>query len=150
MGTIDSRARRVVRTLGGYRPGTPIEEVKRRLGLRSVIKLASNENALGPSPKALAALGRATGALHRYPDATCRALRAALAAHLRVAPESLLVGNGSDELIVLALRAFVEPGDEVVVARPTFLIYEIATQVEDVYHELVSAYRGETVGAHVA
>ena len=125
MSIIDSRARAAVRTLGSYRPGTPIEEVKRRLGLRSVIKLASNENALGPSPKAVAALRRVTGALHRYPDATCRALRAALAAHVRVRPESLLVGNGSDELLVLALRAFIEPGDEVIVARPTFLIYEL-------------------------
>jgi histidinol-phosphate aminotransferase len=125
MARIDGRARAAVRTLTSYRPGTPIEDVKRRLGLRSVIKLASNENALGPSPKAVAALRHVTSSLHRYPDATCRVLRQALARHVRVRPEAVTVGNGSDELLVLALRAFIEPGDEVLVARPTFLIYEL-------------------------
>ena len=123
---IDSRARAVVRKLGTtYQPGAPIEEVKRRFALTSVIKLASNENALGPSPKAVAALRVAAASLHRYPDSTCRDLRAAVAKKLRVDPSSLIFGNGSDELIVLALRAFVDPGDAVVVAAPTFLIYEL-------------------------
>ena len=125
MTTIDSRARAAVRSLGTYRPGKPIDEVKKQFGLSSVIKLASNENALGPSPKAIAALRKATSSLHRYPDATCQALRARLATHLRVDPASILVGNGSDELLVLALRALVDPGEEVVVAEPTFLIYEL-------------------------
>lgn len=125
MTTIDSRARAVVRNLPTYKPGTPIEEVQRQLKRSSVIKLASNENALGPSPKALKALRKATARLHRYPDATCLDLRAKLAKRLKVNPEQLLIGNGSDELIVLALRAFVDPGDHVVVARPTFLIYEL-------------------------
>ena len=126
MTAMDTRARAAVRELGpSYQPGTPIDEVKRTLKLASVIKLASNENALGPSPKALAALRRAVDALHRYPDATCRDLRAAVAKKLRVDPDALIFGNGSDELIVLALRAFVDPGDEVVVAAPTFLIYEL-------------------------
>ena len=123
--TIDERARAVVRTLGRYQPGTPVQAVKRTLKLASVIKLASNENALGPSPKAVAALRQVTGSLHHYPESACPQLRAKLAKRLRLAPESLLFGNGSDELIVLALRAFVDPGDEVVVATPTFLIYEL-------------------------
>jgi histidinol-phosphate aminotransferase len=122
---IDTRARAAVRDLPTYKPGRPIEDVKREFKLTSVIKLASNENALGPSPKAVAALRRATGLLHRYPDSTCRALRLALAKRLKVDPASLVFGNGSDELIVMALRAFVDPGDEVVVATPTFLIYEL-------------------------
>lgn len=122
---IDPRARAAVRTLAAYQPGRPIEAVKRQLKLSSVIKLASNENALGPSPKAIAALRKVTEQLHRYPDANCTELRARLAKKLRVAPESVIVGNGSDELIVLALRAFVDPGDAVVVAQPTFLIYEL-------------------------
>ena len=122
---VDSRARAAVRDGGTYRPGTPIEDVKRRFKLSSVIKLASNENALGPSPKAVAALRRELGMLHRYPDAACRILRARLATHWRVDPACLVVGNGSDELLVLALRAFVDPGDQVVVASPTFLIYEL-------------------------
>src|SRR3989338_3172962 len=125
MTMIDARARAAVRGLSAYRPGTSIEEVKRALKLSSVIKLASNENALGPSPKAIAALRAVTSTLHRYPDSTCRALRERVAKPLRVNPPSLIFGNGSDELIVLALRAFVDPGDEVVVASPTFLIYEL-------------------------
>lgn len=125
MTTIDARARAVVRELTSYRPGTPIEEVKRTLKLSSVIKLASNENALGPSPKAVAALKQAVHSLHRYPESSCPVLRAKVAKQLKVDPSSLIFGNGSDELIVLALRAFVDPGDEVVVATPTFLIYEL-------------------------
>lgn len=125
MTTIDARARAVVRGLPTYQPGTPIEEAQRKLQRSSVIKLASNENALGPSPKAIAALRKALRGLHRYPDSTCRELRTRLAKTLRVDPGSLIFGNGSDELIVLALRAFVDPGEEVVVAAPTFLIYEL-------------------------
>ena len=109
MVTIDSRARTVVRDLPRYKPGTPIEEVQRQLKRSSVIKLASNENALGPSPKALRALRKATARLNRYPDATCRDLRVRLAKHLKVAPEQLLIGNGSDELLVLAPPAVVAP-----------------------------------------
>jgi len=125
MAIIDQRARTAVRGLTTYTPGKPIEEVKRRLKLTSVIKLASNENALGPSPRAVTALKRASTLLHRYPESTCPLLRAKLAKKLRVDPSSLIFGNGSDEIIVLALRAFVDPGDEVVVAAPTFLIYEL-------------------------
>jgi histidinol-phosphate aminotransferase len=125
MTTIDTRARAVLRGLDTYKPGGSLEAVKKQLKRTSVIKLASNENALGPSPKALAALRSAASTLHRYPDAGCVALRAALAKHLKVDPERIIAGNGSDELIVLALRAFVDPGDEIVVAQPTFLIYEL-------------------------
>jgi len=125
MPTIDVRARAVLRSLESYKPGGSLEAVKKQLKRASVIKLASNENALGASPKALAALRAAAAGLNRYPDAGCVALRAALGKHLKIAPESIIVGNGSDELIVLALRAFVDPGDEVVVAQPTFLIYEL-------------------------
>lgn len=123
--TIDSRARSAIRNLTPYRPGTPIEEVTRTRKVGAVVKLASNENALGPSPKAVTALRRAAETLHRYPESTCPGLRARLSKSLRVPPTSLIFGNGSDELIVLALRAFVDPGDEVVVASPTFLIYEL-------------------------
>src|SRR3989338_1852317 len=125
MATIDQRSRATVRQLKSYQPGKQIEEVKRELKLSSVIKLASNENALGPSPKAIAALKQATATLNRYPESTCPVLRAKLAKRLKVPSEQLIFGNGSDEIIVLALRAFVDPGDEVVVATPTFLIYEL-------------------------
>ena len=121
--------RRAVQGLTPYQPGRPIEEVQRELGLTDVIKLASNENALGPSPKALAALREALGGVHRYPDSQGFTLRQKLAERLAVGPESLVLGNGSDELITLALRAYVEPGDEIIVADPTFLIYRLAGQV---------------------
>ncbi len=114
-----------------YQPGKPIEEVEREYGVRKAIKMASNENALGPSPKAVAAMKRALKRVHRYPDGGCYYLRTKLAARLGVKPEEIVFGNGSDELLVFAARAFLKPGDEVVIADPTFLIYEIASQVEN-------------------
>lgn len=119
-------ARRALVNVKSYVPGKPIEEVRREFKLHRVIKLASNESALGPSPKAVAAMRKALNQAHRYPDAGCYYLKQKLARKLRVPCESLLIGNGSDEVLVLALRAFVEPGDEVIIAQPTFLIYDTA------------------------
>jgi histidinol-phosphate aminotransferase len=113
-----------------YIPGKPIEEVKREFGLRDVVKLASNENPYGPSPKVLQALRQASRQLNRYPDGDCHELRQALAKKLRVSDRQLIVGNGSDELIILAARAFVRRGDEVVIAKPSFMMYDIASRVE--------------------
>lgn len=112
-----------------YVPGRPIEEVKRELGLTNVIKLASNENPYGPSPKVIAAMQKTILNVNRYPDGGCFYLRQALARHLAVKPEQLIFTNGSDELIVIAVRAFVEEGDEVIMSVPTFLIYNIASTV---------------------
>ncbi|MBI4335695.1 MAG: histidinol-phosphate transaminase, partial [Candidatus Omnitrophica bacterium] len=109
-------------------PGKPIEEVQRELGLKEVIKLASNENALGPSPKAVAAIRKNLKNINRYPDSASYYLKRGLSKRLGVSAENLVIGNGSDELIVLALRAFVDEGDEVIIADKTFLIYEIASQ----------------------
>lgn len=109
-----------------YRPGKPIEEVERELGIRGAVKMASNENALGPSPKAVAAARGALGNVHRYPDGGCFYLRRELSKRLGVKPESIVFANGSDEALVMAVRAFAGPGDEVIVADPTFLIYGIA------------------------
>lgn len=110
-----------------YVPGKPIEEVKREFGLKSVIKLASNENPYGPSPKVLKAIAAAAKTLNRYPDGSCFELRQEVAKRLKVAPEQLVFGCGSDEVIVLALRAFVNEGDEVVMATPSFLVYSLAS-----------------------
>lgn len=112
-----------------YVPGRPIDEVKRELGLNSVIKLASNENPYGPSPKAVAAIRRAARQVNRYPDGDCYYLRQALARRLKVSTRQLVFGNGSDEIIVLAVRAFVQEGDEVIIAKPSFLIYAIAARL---------------------
>jgi histidinol-phosphate aminotransferase len=113
-----------------YVPGKPIEEVKRELGLKRVVKLASNENPYGPSPRVLGVIAKAAKQINRYPDGACFYLRQELAKRLKVKEDQLIFGNGSDEVIVLAVRAFVGPGDEVVIAKPSFLIYEIASFIE--------------------
>jgi len=122
--------RKSILNIKPYQPGKPIEEVRRELGLKNVIKLASNENPLGPSPKAVAAIKRHLADVNRYPEAGCFYLRQALSKRLKVTQDQLIFGNGSDELISMALRAFVNEGDEVVCATPTFLIYEIAARIQ--------------------
>lgn len=109
-----------------YSPGKPKEALAREYGISDAIKLASNENPLGPSPKAMAAVSSATAGLHRYPDGAAHDLTRRLAEHLGIPPERIVLGNGSDEVIVLLERAFLRPGDEVVLARPSFLMYEIS------------------------
>lgn len=110
-----------------YVSGKPIEEVKRELGLKSVIKLASNENPYPPSDKVLKAIIKASGGVNRYPDGGSYLLRRALARKLKINEDQLIFGTGSDEVIVLAVRAFVGAEDEVIMAKPTFLVYEIAS-----------------------
>lgn len=111
-----------------YQPGKPIDDVKRELGLTGeVVKLASNENPLGPSPKALDALKEILPTLALYPDGGSHALRSAVSKALDVPADWLLFGNGSDEVIHLLGLTFLEPGDEIVVGDPTFSLYESAT-----------------------
>ncbi len=109
-----------------YQPGKPIAEVRRELGLSEVVKLASNENALGPSPMALDAIVAAARDVHLYPEGACPDLRHALARSLGVQEGELVFGNGSDELIHLLGLAYLQPGDEVLQAVPTFVRYEAA------------------------
>jgi histidinol-phosphate aminotransferase len=125
-----------------YVPGKPIEEVKRELGLKDVIKLASNENCFGPSPMAVAAIRGALGSINRYPESSSFYLRKALAGFLGVRGENLVFGNGSDEVICMAIKTFVSEGDEVIIAKPTFLIYEIASQVQGASIKLVPMAEG--------
>lgn len=114
-----------------YSPGKPIEEVKRELGLTEVIKLASNENPLGPSPHAIAAALRAMQSANLYPDGSCFELRQAVAKHDDVPPDYLLFGNGSDELIHYIGLTFLMPGDEVIVGHPSFVRYEAAAKLNN-------------------
>jgi len=121
--------REAVRHLKPYVPGKPIEEVKRELGLPddfSLFKLASNENVLGPSPRAVQAMARAAQEVWIYPDDTCFALKNALAAHHNLTPEHFVVGNGSDEVIHFLGLAFLDAarGDEVVFGAPSFVQYK--------------------------
>src|SRR5262245_37739470 len=117
-----------IRTLAPYPPGKPIDELERELGIRDSIKLASNENPLGPSPRALAAIAQALPDLHRYPDGSAFHLKRRLAAKLRVDVDQLVVGNGSNEIIELVIRTFLRPGDEAVMADQAFVIYRLVVQ----------------------
>jgi histidinol-phosphate aminotransferase len=112
-----------------YVPGRPIEEVAREHGLdpSSVIKLASNENPLGPSPKALAAMQDVLRSLHLYPDGSAHAFKQALAAKLEVEPNQLILGNGSNEILEFVGHGFLTPGSEVVVSQHCFAVYPIVT-----------------------
>ena len=112
-------------------PGRPISAVKRELGLSRVTKLASNENPMGPSPRARAALGAALDDLNRYPDAGHFDLRAALAEHTGVDAASISPGNGTTELISLLIKAFVLPGTEVLTSASTFVAYKLGANVAD-------------------
>jgi histidinol-phosphate aminotransferase len=117
-----------IRTLTPYPPGMPIEELERELGIRDSIKLASNENPLGPSPKAVEAIARALPQLHRYPDGSAFYLRRRLADRHGVSPDEIIVGNGSNELIELVVRTFLRPRDEAVMADQAFVVYRMVTQ----------------------
>lgn len=108
-----------------YTPGKPLEELEREYGITDSVKLASNENPIGPSPLAVEAIRRAAAGLHRYPDGAAHDLTAALSDHLGVAKACILLGNGSDEIIGLLTRALLEPGDEAIIPCPSFLMYDI-------------------------
>ncbi len=108
-----------------YTPGKPIEELEREYKISGSIKLASNENPLGPSPKAQKAMKEAMGILNRYPDASGYYLTQKLAAKLGVRPETVVLGNGSDDVIGMLARALLQTGDEAVMTAPSFLMYEI-------------------------
>jgi histidinol-phosphate aminotransferase len=111
-----------------YQAGKPLEELARELGLTDAIKLASNENPLGPSPKALEAIQAHLASLHRYPDSHAYYLKEDLGRHLGLKPSQLILGNGSDEVLDLLVRALVSPGAEVISTTHTFLMYGLLTQ----------------------
>ncbi len=108
-----------------YKPGKPIQELEREYGIGDSIKLASNENPLGPSPKALEAARACLSSVHRYPDGSGWALVSKIAAKLNLEPENIVLGNGSDEIIGMLTRVLLQPGDEVLLPQPTFSMYEI-------------------------
>lgn len=112
-----------------YVPGTPIEKVQRDYGLEDVLKLASNENPLGPSPEAVEAIRRALPKLNRYPDGESYYLRRALGSYLKVDPSFVAVGNGADGLIMQVCMAYLDEASEVVVSSTSFPVYDIYTLV---------------------
>ncbi len=114
-----------------YEPGKPVEELAREMGLEpsQIIKLASNENPLGPSPRALAAMRETLERAHFYPDGGGWALRNAIANRLGLARENVILGNGSNEIIEFIGHAFLKPGDEVVTAKHAFAVYTLMAQL---------------------
>ncbi len=114
-----------IQALSPYVPGKPIEELQREFGLDRVIKLASNENPIGPSPKAVTALAGTTDQLHRYPDGSGHRLRLAIADRWKLSLDQIILGNGSDEILGLLARTFLAPGDEAIMADVTFVIYRM-------------------------
>jgi histidinol-phosphate aminotransferase len=117
-----------IATLPAYPPGKPLEELEREYGITDSIKLASNENPLGPSPLALQAIAAHLSKLHRYPDSHAFYLKQRLSQHHGVNSEQLILGNGSDEILELIMQTFLRPGDEVLSATPSFLMYGLLTQ----------------------
>ena len=128
--TAADRAPEYVRAIAPYVGGKPIEEVARELSLdpATIVKLASNENPRGPSPRALAAIATAAAEITRYPDGNGHALKTALAAQLRVPPERIVLGNGSNDVLELATHAFLRSGDHAVYSQYAFIVYPLATQ----------------------
>lgn len=123
------RPQRGLNAIRPYVPGKPIEEVQREYGLTDVIKLASNENPLGPSPKVLAALQAALPELNYYPDAQAYALTRAIAARHGVSPDMVRVGNGADGVIRELCVSYLEDNAEVITSMSSFPVYDIGTAV---------------------
>jgi len=117
-----------VKALKPYQPGKPEGELRRELGLNRIVKLASNENPLGPSPLALAAARDSLAESHRYPDGNGYALKQALARHHGVDTAMITLGNGSNDVLELIARAFLSPGLEAVYSAHAFAVYPLATQ----------------------
>ncbi len=115
-----------VQKLAPYVPGRPIEEVERSYGISGAVKLASNENPLGPSPRGLAAAIAAAAGVNLYPDGSATYLRGALSEKYGIPAEQIVVGSGSSELIDTCMRTFVDPGDEVVVPAGIFRMFPVA------------------------
>jgi len=132
MKTFGELANAWVSRLEVYEPGLPIEELARQLGLRDarrIVKLASNENPLGPSPAAVRAMRRAAAQMHRYPDGGAFYLGRALARRLRVAPDQLIVGCGSNEILELIGHVFLDAGCSVVISEHAFVVYRMVAEM---------------------
>ena len=121
-----------IQLLNPYVPGKPIEETQREYGLKRVVKLASNENPLGPSPKAISAAQKALRDSHRYPDANAFYLKMALASLHKTSATSIVVGNGSNEVIDFLIRTYCLPGDAMVTSQAAFIAYKICAQIHGV------------------
>lgn len=117
-----------IRGIVPYKPGKPMDELERELGIKGSIKIASNENPIGPSPKAMEAIKNTLASLNRYPDGNATVLKDKLSKHLGVKPSNLVIGNGSNEILELVLRTYLKPGGTVVFSEHAFVVYQLVTQ----------------------
>ena len=117
-----------IETIHPYQGGKPIEEVQRELGITDIIKLASNENPLGPSPLAKNAIQRAADQVHLYPDGDAYYLKTDLAKHVGVAPENLILGNGSNEILQIVGETYLSPNDEAIYSESAFVVYMLVSK----------------------
>jgi len=127
MGT--NLARQGIDDLIAYVPGKPMEEVQKEYGLTEIIKLASNENPLGTSPKALLAMQQALGDTNLYPEGSSRKLREKVAAKYGINEDMVIFSNGADNILLLIAQGFISEGDEVIIGDPTFSVYETAVRI---------------------
>jgi len=118
-----------IATITPYPPGKPLDELEREYGISNSIKLASNENPWGPSPKVVRALRSELLNLHRYPDGSCYYLTEAISSMVGVDPTEIVLGNGSNEVIEFLVKAFITEGDEVITSHPSFLMYQKFVQI---------------------
>ncbi len=121
-----------IAALQPYQGGKPIEELAREQGLTNIVKLASNENPLGPSPEALKAAVAALSEVHRYPDASGYRLRSAIAEHNGVNIDEVIHGNGSNEIIELIVRTFMLPQHHIIFGQPAFSMYRVVAAAHNV------------------
>ncbi len=126
MPVIDCLGAAGIRSLSPYNPGKPLDELEREYGIRDAVKLASNENPLGPSPQAIAAMQAQAGELHRYPDGSGFHLKAAIAEHHRAHPDQICLGNGSNDVLDMIARVFVEPGQTGIISQHAFIVYYLS------------------------
>lgn len=131
-----------IRAIAPYQPGKPIAELERELGISGIVKLASNENPLGASPLAVAAMHAAISDIARYPDGSGFDLKNALSARYQIECACIVLGNGSNDLLELAARAFLAPGDKVVYSDHAFAVYALATQAAGATGISVPATKG--------
>ncbi len=132
-----------LKTLKAYEPGKQIEDVKRELGLEKIVKLASNENPFGSSPKALEGIHQSLTDLAVYPDGYATVLRSKVCSHLHVKPEQLIFGNGTDEIIHMISRAYLEPGLNTIMAKPTFPQYKRNAVIDGAEAIEIDLFRGK-------
>ncbi len=140
-GTPIAKVAKHIKALVPYVPGKPVEELEWELGIKDSIKIASNENPLGPSPRAVRALQAALKGLNRYPDGNATLLKRRLARRLGVKTDNLIVGNGSNEVLELLVATLMVPGDEAIMSEHAFVVYDLAVSSRGLKKVVVPAGR---------